>query len=160
MSILTPSPSSASIELHADKLLYLINTTIITTIIIIITITTTITITITITTMQVKMLTGDHLLIAREMARKLEFGDVFYSSEVLPVLDGATKQKPTNLKDGWGDLILGRCASLLPDPTCSDLSLQDFLATCHMLTVPYLIPTSVTFRLTNYRCRWVCTSMA
>lgn len=54
----------------------------------------------------VKMITGDHNLIARETARKLTLGHRIMSSEVLPVLDPVTKQKPANLSRDYGDMIL------------------------------------------------------
>jgi H+-transporting ATPase len=36
---------------------------------------------------QVKMITGDHLLIARETARALKMGDTIANSDGLPMLD-------------------------------------------------------------------------
>ena len=36
---------------------------------------------------QVKMITGDHLLIARETAKALNMGDIIVSSDGLPMLD-------------------------------------------------------------------------
>ena len=53
----------------------------------------------------VKMITGDHLLIAKEMARRLDLGDHIHSSEALPMLDLITKKKPDNLTD-YGEFIL------------------------------------------------------
>lgn len=52
----------------------------------------------------VKMITGDHLLIAKETARRLGLGDNIQSSEVLPVLDKRSKQKPANLSENYGKL--------------------------------------------------------
>jgi len=45
----------------------------------------------------VKMITGDHLLIAKETARRLDMGDNIHSAEGLPMLDPVTKLKPPNL---------------------------------------------------------------
>jgi H+-transporting ATPase len=55
----------------------------------------------------VKMITGDHLLIAKETARRLEMGDNINSAEGLPLLDPETKAKPDNLGRDYGDLCLG-----------------------------------------------------
>ena len=52
------------------------------------------------------MITGDHLLIARETARALRMGDVIVSSEGLPMLDAASKKKPDHLSRDYGDLCL------------------------------------------------------
>ena len=54
----------------------------------------------------VKMITGDHLLIARETAKRLSVGPNILSAEGLPSLDPVTKQKPMNLAGDYGDLIL------------------------------------------------------
>jgi len=54
----------------------------------------------------VKMITGDHLLIAKETARRLAMGDFIRSAEGLPMLDPVTKQKPTGLSRDYGDVIL------------------------------------------------------
>lgn len=54
----------------------------------------------------VKMITGDHLLIAKETARRLDMGDNILESKGLPVLDPVTKQKPNNLAKNYGDHIL------------------------------------------------------
>ena len=54
----------------------------------------------------VKMVTGDHLLIARETAKRLSLGAKILSAEGLPSLDPVTKQKPLNLAAEYGDLIL------------------------------------------------------
>jgi H+-transporting ATPase len=54
----------------------------------------------------VKMITGDHLLIARNTALKLEMGDRIFTSECLPMLDGETKEKPANLGKNYGNLCL------------------------------------------------------
>jgi len=55
---------------------------------------------------QVKMITGDHLLIAKETARVLEMGDNIRSSNGLPMLDPQTKLKPENLGRDYGDMCL------------------------------------------------------
>jgi H+-transporting ATPase len=55
----------------------------------------------------VKMITGDHLLIAKETARRLEMGDNINFAEGLPLLDPETKAKPENLGRDYGDLCLG-----------------------------------------------------
>jgi len=55
---------------------------------------------------QVKMITGDHLLIARNTAAQLEMGDRIFTSERLPMLDPETKEKPANLGKNYGDLCL------------------------------------------------------
>ena len=54
----------------------------------------------------VKMITGDHLRIAKEMSRQLDMGSEIANSDSLPVLDPVTKQKPANLSRNFGDLIL------------------------------------------------------
>jgi H+-transporting ATPase len=54
----------------------------------------------------VKMITGDHLLIARETARRLGMGDFIKHSQGLPLLDAETKQKPLNLGRDFGDMFL------------------------------------------------------
>lgn len=55
---------------------------------------------------QVKMITGDHLLIAVETARVLGMGSNVRSSVGLPLLDPVTKQKPENLGRNYGDMCL------------------------------------------------------
>jgi H+-transporting ATPase len=55
---------------------------------------------------QVKMITGDHLLIAKNTALQLEMGDKIFTAERLPVLDPETKAKPANLSKDYGDLCL------------------------------------------------------
>lgn len=55
---------------------------------------------------QVKMITGDHLLIAMETARVLELGDYVKSAAGLPLLDAETKKKPENLGRDYGDMCL------------------------------------------------------
>ena len=52
------------------------------------------------------MITGDHLLIAVETAKRLSLGHRIQSAEGLPNLDPKTKQKPANLSSQYGDLIL------------------------------------------------------
>ena len=54
----------------------------------------------------VKMITGDHLLIARNTAKQLEMGDRIFGAEQLPMLDPETKQKPANLSKNYGDICL------------------------------------------------------
>lgn len=53
----------------------------------------------------VKMITGDHLLIAKETARRLDMGTNIQGSTELPLLDEETKQKPANLSAIYGSLI-------------------------------------------------------
>jgi H+-transporting ATPase len=54
----------------------------------------------------VKMITGDHLLIACETARQLGMGDYIKSANGLPLLDPETKEKPENLSLYFGDMCL------------------------------------------------------
>merc|ERR1712028_165292 len=54
----------------------------------------------------VKMITGDHLLIAQETARVLDMGTCIVSSDGLPLLDPETKAKPANLGRDFGDRFL------------------------------------------------------
>lgn len=54
----------------------------------------------------VKMITGDHLLIAKETARVLGMGDFICSSDGLPMLDEETKKKPDHLSRDYGDQCL------------------------------------------------------
>jgi H+-transporting ATPase len=54
----------------------------------------------------VKMITGDHSLIAKETARRLALGSEILAADVLPTLDLNTRQKPANLSRDYGDLIL------------------------------------------------------
>jgi len=56
---------------------------------------------------QVKMVTGDHALIAKEMARRLGMGDNIESSKNLPLLD-ANGEKPKDLGKKYGPDILSR----------------------------------------------------
>lgn len=53
----------------------------------------------------VKMITGDHALIARETARRLGLGDLIRSAEGLPQLD-ADKKKPKDMAKNYGEMIL------------------------------------------------------
>jgi H+-transporting ATPase len=53
-----------------------------------------------------KMITGDHLLIARNTAKQLEMGELILTAETLPTLDTETKAKPENLGRDYGDLCL------------------------------------------------------
>jgi H+-transporting ATPase len=55
---------------------------------------------------QVKMITGDHLLIAVNTAMQLGMGDKIFTSERLPLLDPETKQKPADLSKTYGDICL------------------------------------------------------
>lgn len=55
---------------------------------------------------QVKMITGDHLLIAKNTAATLKMGDRIFPPERLPMLDPETKAKPDNLSRDYGDLCL------------------------------------------------------
>merc|ERR1712224_32846 len=54
----------------------------------------------------VKMITGDHLLIALETSRVLDMGGIIQSAEGLPLLDPETKAKPENLSRDYGDKFL------------------------------------------------------
>merc|ERR1711959_215375 len=54
----------------------------------------------------VKMITGDHLLIAMETSRVLDMGGIIQSAEGLPLLDKETKAKPANLSRDFGDQFL------------------------------------------------------
>jgi len=54
----------------------------------------------------VKMITGDHLLIAKETSRVLDMGGIIASAEGLPLLDPETKAKPQNLGRDYGDKFL------------------------------------------------------
>merc|ERR1719440_2454513 len=54
----------------------------------------------------VKMITGDHLLIALETSRVLNMGGIIQSAEGLPLLDSETKKKPANLGRDFGDKFL------------------------------------------------------
>ena len=54
----------------------------------------------------VKMITGDHFLIAKETAKMLAMGDYIKTSAGLPMLDSVTKKKPDNLSRDYGDMCL------------------------------------------------------
>jgi H+-transporting ATPase len=54
----------------------------------------------------VKMITGDHHLIAKETSRTLSLGTKILSTDVLPELDPVTNQKPANLSRDYGRVIL------------------------------------------------------
>eukprot|EP01038_Epipyxis_sp_PR26KG_P006480 gene6480-8913_t len=54
----------------------------------------------------VKMITGDHVLIAKETARVLGMGDYIKSSAGLPNLHPETKLKPEHLGRDYGDMCL------------------------------------------------------
>ena len=53
----------------------------------------------------VKMITGDHLLIAKEMSKRLNMGSFILPADNLPVL-GEDKKKPDNLSEQYGDQCL------------------------------------------------------
>lgn len=53
---------------------------------------------------KVKMITGDHLLIAKETARVLDLGTDISGADNLPMLDPTTKAKPDNLGADYGEL--------------------------------------------------------
>lgn len=53
---------------------------------------------------KVKMITGDHLLIAKETSRVLDLGTDIMTAENLPMLDPETKMKPNNLGKDYGEL--------------------------------------------------------
>jgi H+-transporting ATPase len=55
---------------------------------------------------QVKMITGDHVLIARNTAAQLQMGGVIFTAEQLPTLDPVTKAKPHDLSGNYGDICL------------------------------------------------------
>ena len=54
----------------------------------------------------VKMITGDHLLIAKETCRRLSMGDYILDASGLPTLDLKTKEKPKNLSRDYGEMIV------------------------------------------------------
>merc|ERR1719456_68976 len=54
----------------------------------------------------VKMITGDHLLIALETARQLNMGDCIQTGSGIPLLDPETKAKPPHLARDYGDKFL------------------------------------------------------
>merc|ERR1712054_281962 len=68
----------------------------------------------------VKMITGDHLLIAMETARVLDMGDCIQSAEGLPLLDKETKKKPDNLGRDFGNKFLAAdgFAQTYPEHKC------------------------------------------
>jgi H+-transporting ATPase len=53
----------------------------------------------------VKMITGDHILIAKDMAKTLNMGTRMYHRKTLPQLT-SSKKKPSNLIEKYGRLIL------------------------------------------------------
>ena len=65
----------------------------------------------------VKMITGDHLLIAKETSRMLSLGDYVISSDGFPTLDPETNTKPEYLSRDFGDLCLAvdGFAQVFPD---------------------------------------------
>ena len=56
--------------------------------------------------MNVKMITGDHLLIAKQTAKTLAMGDKIFGSENLPMLDPETKEKPPDLGKTYGNMVI------------------------------------------------------
>ena len=54
----------------------------------------------------VKMITGDHFLIAKETSRVLGLGSHIRNSSGLPLLDPETKEKPKDLSQKYGDICL------------------------------------------------------
>merc|ERR1719230_1154632 len=54
----------------------------------------------------VKMITGDHLLIAMETSRVLDMGGIIQGPDGIPLLDPETKKKPDNLSRDYGDKFL------------------------------------------------------
>lgn len=54
----------------------------------------------------VKMITGDHLLIAKETARRLGMGDNIQDKAHLPNLDPVTKEAPNDLAEKYGPMCL------------------------------------------------------
>jgi H+-transporting ATPase len=54
---------------------------------------------------EVKMITGDHLLIGRETAKVLGLGTDIRGPEGLPLLDPATQTKPKDLSKNFGEYI-------------------------------------------------------
>ena len=52
------------------------------------------------------MITGDHILIAKETCRRLGIGENILSAEHLPMLHPETKVKPCDLKNTHGEIIL------------------------------------------------------
>merc|ERR1711976_585671 len=54
----------------------------------------------------VKMITGDHLLIALETSRVPDMGGIIQTAEGFPLLDPETKAKPANLGRDYGDKFL------------------------------------------------------
>merc|ERR1712199_110109 len=64
----------------------------------------------------VKMITGDHLLIALETSRVLGMGGIIQSAEGLPLLDKETKAKPANLGRDYGDKFLAADGFAQPYP--------------------------------------------
>jgi H+-transporting ATPase len=54
----------------------------------------------------VKMITGDHLLIAKETSRTLGLGLAIRDAEGLPMLNPQTKEKPEHLSRDYGDICL------------------------------------------------------
>jgi H+-transporting ATPase len=54
----------------------------------------------------VKMITGDHLLIAKETSKMLTLGTNILPASVLPSLDPVTQAKPANLSSHYGNLIM------------------------------------------------------
>ena len=55
---------------------------------------------------EVKMITGDHLLIAREMAKRIHLGKNILNSKGLPLL-GENSKVPEDLAEKYGNMVLG-----------------------------------------------------
>lgn len=55
---------------------------------------------------EVKMITGDHILIAKETSRMLTLGTRIYPAHSLPTLDPVTQTKPDDLSATYGHMIL------------------------------------------------------
>lgn len=55
---------------------------------------------------EVKMITGDHLLIAANTSETLNMGNRIFTADRLPLLDEETKEKPKDLGKTYGDLCL------------------------------------------------------
>jgi H+-transporting ATPase len=60
-----------------------------------------------------KMITPDHLLIARNTTKQLDMGDKILTAETLPTLDIETKAKPENLGRDFGEICLAADGPLM-----------------------------------------------
>jgi magnesium-transporting ATPase (P-type) len=54
----------------------------------------------------VKLVTGDHLLIVKQTAKTLNMGTNIFTSENPPMLDPETKQRPPDLGKTYGKMCL------------------------------------------------------